>query len=264
MNKYSLTGSFDEKNTFVYARRQYDIGVRVKKWFEIDGYDGYKRPLRIKKRNRDVRQLLVHHAGQDRLNPGVMYHVLWDIRKLSVHFAYDEPFGVPTIYQFVDADWVCLHAGKMNSTSVGIEICHYPSAWQKPDYYNQARNDKNGNVPHEIVEQPVFSVKRKIFKMTDATIDAVARLYAGCWVALKHDKHLTGVVPWTFKEPPKFPKNREGEIPWDTIFRPREHYGLIAHRHCSKRKWDPAGMDFYEFEERVEKYWNIFNSNFQL
>jgi len=259
MKKYSFTRDFNKKNTFVLGRCEYDIGVKVIKWYDENGYDGYKRPLRIKHRTKPIKQLLVHHSGQDRLNPGVMYHVLWDKRNLSVHFAYDEPFGEPTIYQFVDADEICAHAGQMNPTSIGIEICHYPSAWIDPLYYDEVRNLKNGNVPHQTIEQPVFNKIRTVYRMTDATLDAVARLYAGCWVALlqQHER------PWSaYFEPPEFPRIND-EIPFGTIKHPNEHWGLIAHRHCSKNKWDPSGMEFELFEKKVKCYWEKFTEVFK-
>lgn len=269
MEQYSLTeGPFDISNSFILGREAYDIGVRVVKWHEPQGYDGYKRPLRVKPRVNgvdDIRQLLIHHAGQDRRDPGTMYKVLWDNRKLSVHFALDEfahavnglPAG-PIVWQFCDCDFITRHAGIMNKTSIGIEVCHFPEAWKDPHYYDEKRNKKKNNLPHEVIEQPVYSKRKKVYAFTEGVTDALARLYAGCWVAIGRQRTMkeTGY----FALPPYFPRVN-GEIPWGVIKEPRVHNGLIAHRHCSKNKWDPAGLDFYHFENLVTEYYHSFRQN---
>lgn len=260
-----------------FGRMKYDIGVRVVNWNEKQGYDGYKRPLRIRPRPNgveDIKQLLIHHAGQDRRDPSTMYNVLWNQRKLSVHFAYDE-FAKPAngleagpiIWQFCDCDWLTKHAGGMNKTSIGIEVCHFPSAWQDPNYYSEERNRKKNNLPHKIIEQPVFSKKRKVFAFTEQAEDAVARLYAGCWLAIGHQRKegFTGA----YASSPMFPR-KQGEIPYGVVSAPQQHRGLILHRHCSKNKWDPGGLNFEHFEKIVDYYYQSFrralalsqNSNF--
>lgn len=270
MESYKLTTaeSFDISKAFILGRKAYDIGVRVVKWNELRGYDGYKRPLRIKPRPNgvdDIKQLLIHHAGQDRRDPGTMYKVLWDQRKLSVHFALDEflypsdgLMSGPIIWQFCDCDYITRHAGSMNKTSIGIEVCHFPAAWKDPHYYSDQKNEKKNNLPHKVIEQPVYSKTRKVYAFTNGVTDALARLYAGCWVALGEQR--TARNTGHFGLPPYFPRV-DGEIPYGVITQPILHKGLIAHRHCSKKKWDPAGLDFYWFENLVTEYFHSFRQN---
>jgi len=54
-----------------------------------------------------------------------------------------------------------------------------------------------------------------------------------------------------FKMAPKFPRNVNGEIPRKVFGRHADHVGLIGHLQCSKRKWDPAGFPWEEYEQRV-------------
>ncbi len=271
---FNLSGdSFDPSMAFMFGRCAYDIGTPVVKWNDPQGYDGYKRPLRIKTRPKGVdgiKQLLIHHAGQDRRDPSTMYNVLWDQRRLSVHFGLDEfqwPVGVlqpgPIIWQFVDCDWVTKHAGGMNSTSIGIEVCHFPAAWKgkyygtqgDPGYYSYKNNAKKNNMPHEIVNQRVGNKGKDVFAFTEGVTDALARLYAGCWVAIGHQR--TGGFKGLYGRAPVFPRIG-GEIPFGVIKDPKTWTGLITHRQCSKRKWDPAGLDHGDFERLVFDYYQSF------
>jgi hypothetical protein len=272
---FNLSGdSFDPSMAFILGRCAYDIGTPVVKWDDEDGYDGYKRPLRVKPRKNgveDIKQLLVHHSGQDRKDPKTMYRVLWDERRLSVHFALDEfakPVGVlgagPIIWQFVDCDYNAKHAGGMNLTSIGIEVCHYPCAWEgkhfgergNPGYYSDKNNAKKNNVPHRIVKQPVHRKNLEVFAFTNAATDALARLYAGCWVAIGHQRKGGFEGEWEFS--PRFPRDSNGDIPFSVVENPKKWIGLITHRQCSKRKWDPGGFDHDYFEDLVAEYYYSF------
>lgn len=275
---YNLSGdSFDPTMAFVLGRCAYDIGTPVVMWDDDQGYDGYKRPLRIRPRTNgvdDIKQLLIHHAGQDRRDPSTMYRVLWEQRKLSVHFALDEfarPVKAlkagPIIWQFVDCDWVTRHAGGMNKTSIGIEVCHYPCAWKgkhfgtvgNPNYYSEKNNLKKNNLPHKIIKQAVHSKKLDVFAFTEGVTDALARLYAGCWVAIGHQrKDRFGGVYGRAPEFPRFSGRSSFEIPLFKIDDPKSWVGLITHRQCSKNKWDPGGLDHERFEELVFGYYNSF------
>jgi len=268
---FNLSGdSFDPTMAFIFGRCAYDIGTRVVTWDEKQGYDGYKRPLRIKTRPNgvdNIKQLLIHHAGQDRRDPGTMYGVLWDQRRLSVHFGLDEfarSVGSleagPIIWQFVDCDWLTKHAGGMDPTSIGIEVCHFPCAWKgkngDPGYYSPKNNLKKNNMPHEIIEQLVYSKYRKVFAFTEGVTDALARLYAGCWVAIGHQRK--GGFEGAYGRAPVFPRGKYGHIPLGVIKESKNWVGLITHRQCSKNKWDPGGLDHEKFENLVADYYNSF------
>lgn len=253
----NLTGDeFDSELAIVVNGCEYDIGVRVHRWDEKTGFNGYKTPRRYSRRKGFDRpvdaidQFLVHHSAADRKNPGVMFDVLWNQRELSVHFALEDN---GEIWQFVDAIEKTWHAGSMNNSSIGVECCHFPSAFSDPNYYSDSRRKKSGNLPHRIVSQPTSGGRyRDVFSFTDEAVDSLARLTAGCWLAVGqqrsdgyHCEHSCS---------PEFPRKDFG-IPFGVVDSPKDHLGLIAHRHCSSRKWDPAGLDFERLERLTEEYY---------
>lgn len=257
----NLTGdAFDSSLAIVVNGIEYDIGARVHRWDERTGFNGYKTPRRYSRRKGserpidNINQFLVHHSGADRKNPGVMFDVLWNQRKLSVHFALEDN---GEIWQFVDAVEKTWHAGRMNDTSIGVEVCHFPSAWEKPNYYSKSRNAKTGNLPHDIIEQPVYGKMREVFAFTEKAYDSLARLVAGCWLAI--GQQGTGGFEDDYDESPKFP-TIGGKIPWGDISDPQDHIGLIAHRHCTSKKWDPAGLDFGRLENMTKDYYEGFRN----
>ena len=169
--RVSLTGDeFNADNALVLDGVAFDIGTRVIKWWEDDGFSQYqtnkvivrkddnrtgrqiKRVIsgkRYSKRRKGVagiRQILLHHSGADRDNPGVMREVLHNQRGLSVQFATEDD---GRIYQFLDAVEVAWHAGKHNKISIGNECCLWPDYDRRPSYYSEANRKRTGNLQHE-------------------------------------------------------------------------------------------------------------------
>jgi hypothetical protein len=266
-NQISLTGNeFNQSNAIVVGEVAYDIGVRVHKWDEPTGFNGYQKPKRYGKRKNEkgfieeeqidlIEQFLIHHSGADRETPAVMAEVLRR-KRLSVHFALEDN---GQIWQFLNAIVKAKHAGQMNDTSIGVECCHYPSAWENPNYYSEARRKRTGNLPHEIIEQPVYKKIRKVFAFTNEAVDSLARLAAGCWIALGHQRTNGFISEDEYNYSPWFPNyEANDDIPWGKIKKPKKHIGLIAHRHCTTNKWDPAGLNFDRLEEiSTDYYWDF-------
>jgi N-acetyl-anhydromuramyl-L-alanine amidase AmpD len=186
-------------------------------------------------------------------------------RKLSVQYA-GEDTGL--LYQFNDGGDACWHAGKHNKSSIGVEGCLYPLASKKPNYYSERRNARLRNLPHDVVEDIIHGRKMTVFAFTEPQVDALARLAAGNWVALNILRQNKGFP--LLPGPPKFPVDKLGQIPRTTV-KPegrwmrksgaRKHVGLIGHLQCTRRKIDPAGFPWENFEELVFKYYQQFAEN---
>ncbi|MCK4792577.1 MAG: N-acetylmuramoyl-L-alanine amidase, partial [Desulfobacteraceae bacterium] len=240
---------------------EYDIGVRVHRWDERTGFNGYKTPRRFSRRKGAERpidaitQFVDHHSAADRKNPSVMFDVLWNQRKLSVHFALEDN---GEIWQFVDVIEKTWHAKGHNSMSIGVECCHYPSAFENPGYYSEKRRERTGNLPHEIVRQPAGGGRtRNVFAFTEEAVDSLARLTAGCWLAVGQQR--SEGFNCEYDSSPEFPRE-DFSIPFTAVKNPKGHIGAIAHRHCTSNKWDPAGLDFAAVEALTKDYYDGFRA----
>ena len=147
----------------------------------------------------------------------------------------------------------------MNSTSIGVECCHYPMAYKDSEYYSAARRKKTGNLPHKVVRQPIAGgYIRNVFSFTEEAVDSLARLTAGCWFAVGQQR--SGGFYCEYDSPPEFPRE-SFDVPYHKIRgEPKNHIGLIGHRHCSDNKWDPAGLDFEKLERLTEDYYTGFRA----
>lgn len=281
--RVSLTGDdFKLRNALIVNAVAFDIGTRVFKWWEPAGYSQYETNRvvleeedqmtgmvstkiisgrRYGKRKNGVdgiRQVLFHHSGADRENPGTMRNVLHNQRGLSVQFAIEDD---GRIYQFLDAVEVAWHAGKHNEFSVGAECCLYPDARQRPNYYNEANRERTGNLVHEKREEVIQGIWREVFCFPQKQVEACARWAAGIWFARSY---LTAGVKnaQAFQhDQPLFPRTPSGEIPREVFDQHMKHVGLIGHLQCTPRKWDPAGFPWEEVEELVGKYYWSFANN---
>jgi hypothetical protein len=264
----------DFENCFVLNGNFYDIGIKVIKWNHQDGYDGYTtKKVVAKKRNggtktingkryskrafvkksaiNKITQLMVHHSGADRRDPGVMYNVLYNQRRLSCHFACEDD---GRIYQFNDALDCCWHAGAHNKISIGTECCLFPFVKINPNYYNQRNRKKTNNLPHTIGTDFIHGKRYKVFCFTDPQVDSLARLYAGIWFALSLER--TKDLP-EFHVSPMFPRIGSA-IAKTKINNTTKHIGLIGHLQCTLNKVDPAGFPWEAFETLVGLYFSSF------
>lgn len=254
--------------SIVFFGELWDIGVRVVKWYERGGYDGYatnrvivKREDRrtgkvktkvikgkrygrrfppTKRKISDITQFVVHHTGG--FLPGVCFNTLHNERKLSVQFIIDD-FGV--IYQTMDCMEIAWHGGPQNPISLGAELCLYPLADINPEAYRKSKRDRFGLAPHDIGQCYIQGKKRTVFLMPNDQVESVSFLIAGVWAA--RDSNIDGL-----KLPPVFPERSSGEGP-DLNFSEehKQHEGIVLHANVSEIKWDAAGIDPVEVEDRV-------------
>ncbi len=275
----SLTGKpFNGDNAFILDKVAFDIGTRVIKWWEPDGFSQYDtnrkvirtedmatgkvktkviQGARYKKRKGGVsgiKQIFLHHSGADRESPKIMREVLHNQRGLSVQFATEDD---GRIYQFLDAVTAAKHAGRHNPISIGNECCLWPDAKKRPDYYSAKNRARNGNLPHKVREEVLQGMRMKVFCFPEEQVDAVCRWAAGLWYAVSI-LAPTADLDDAFPMPPLFPRNAKGEIPRKITTRPLEHVGLIGHLHASRRKWDPAGFPWEKAEEKIKRYFAEF------
>jgi len=286
--KISLTGSpFNADNALIIDGVAIDIGNRVIKWYEEIGYSQYPtnrsvlktedmktgkvktrviQGKRYKERPKgiaDIRQILIHHSGADRADPGIMREVLHNQRGLSVPFAIEDD---GRIFQFLDAVKLAYHAGRIhNKISIGAECCLWPDAGARPNYYSASNRKRTGNLPHKIRTEVLQGMKKDVFCFPVPQVEATAKWAASLWLAVcmlggkrtgEYKVRNSPVVELDqmFNGPPKFPRNGKGEIPRKVFPQHSEHVGLIGHLQCSKRKWDPAGFPWESFEQMVEEY----------
>lgn len=268
MDKISLTGEpFNDKNALVLNGVAYDVGTRVIRWDDAKGFDGYTtktakytddktgktktiKGVRYNKGRKldQINQLFIHHSGGDRADPSVMYNVLWNQRALSVQFCVEDD---GRIYQFLDGVDQAKHGGNHNPISIGFECCLFPFVKDSPHYYKTPPadgepwlKDERGNLPHETMVDTIHDQKIKVFCFTEPQTMALAKACAGLWVGLRH--HGAPVAGW-----PRFPRNEQGKIPRTVFSEHLKHKGLIGHLQCTKKKPDPAGFPWDDFEKMV-------------
>lgn len=294
-DRVSLTGKpFVAENSLIVDGVAFDIGTRVIKWWEPDGFGQYetnrsvvktedmatgkvvtkviqgKRYYERKGGVDGISQVFFHHAGADRESPAIMRDVLHNQRGLSVQFAIEDD---GRIYQFLDAVAAAKHAGTHNMISIGAECCLWPDAKKRPNYYSAENRARTGNLPHEIKTEVLQGAKMTVFCFPDPQVEACARWAAGLWFAIwklatkpkqgGYNVGMTSTVPLNdmFTQPPRFPRDATGEIPRKVFKRHLEHVGLIGHLHCSPRKWDPAGFPWERVESLVRDHFWSFASN---
>lgn len=260
-----------EDTCIIIDGRLFDIGVRVVKWHEKEGFSGYDvstvlvkerdersegytvrriRGARYGKRRdgyNSITQFMFHHTGGDGDGAARVYDTLHNKRRLSVHFVIDDD---GTVFQFLDPFAKAWHAGSHNNCSVGVEMNLFPLVNKKTNYYSEKRNARTNNVHHEIGEQLRNGQKYRCFQMPEKQVDSGARLAAGVWAGLYK---VTGEERFT--ETPLFPSTDIGSIHSSAFKGARDHVGLIGHFQATRRKIDPLGVDLYELEKNVEFYY---------
>lgn len=260
--RISLTGQpYNGDNALVINGVGIDIGTRVIKWWEPQGFSQYDEAISPVKKIRGkryshrvkgidgIRQILIHHSGADRATPKIMRDVLHNQRGLSVQFAIEDDGRV---YQFLDAIEAAWHAGTHNQISIGAECCLFPRVKDDPGYYSEVNRAKSGNLPHEIRTETLQGMKMQVFCMPDPQVEAVCKWAAGLWWAVcRHGTNRTFA-------PPRFPREEQGEIPRKVYDDHLGHVGLIGHLQCTDDKIDPAGFPWEDAEAKVAEYFASF------
>jgi hypothetical protein len=262
-------------HSLVFAGATFNIGTRVIKWNEPEGFDGYD-TTRVEHREMDRRtgrmrtkvikgkrynsrkhglegisQIMIHHTGGDGNGAGNVFNTLHNARGLSVHFVVDDD-GM--IWQFLDCQERAWHGGLHNDISVGIECNLYPLADERPNYYSPERCRRLNNLSHEVREEVIHGRKLRTFQFTDPQVAALCKLCAGIWIATavmargaKVDNNVKRYL--ALGKSPMFPRVMSGDkIPRTKINQPKRHIGLIGHLQCTRNKIDPAGFPWEQFE----------------
>ena len=143
-------------------------------------------------------------------------------RNLGVHFCIDND---GTIYQLAPMENICYHAKKHNQKSIGVEISNAYSL----KYQEWYRKNGYGKRP-VITEGHVHGKSLKPFLgFYPHQIQALAALWAAVSCA-------TGI-------PLKVP-NKNNEV--DHYAASGSFEGFVGHYHLTRRKIDPAGIDFHQ------------------
>ncbi|MCP4569009.1 MAG: N-acetylmuramoyl-L-alanine amidase [FCB group bacterium] len=267
VNEYQPDVNHD--NSIVFFGQLFDIGVRVVKWYEYRGLNGYlkkkkvireedrktgkMKTVRVIKGKRyggrfprtgrkavDIRQFMIHHTGG--YLPGVCFNTLHNERRLSVQFIQADN---GTIYQTMDAKEIAWHGGKQNRCSIGVECCLYPRALRNPEAYRPEKCRRLGLTPHETGNVYTQGKHRTVFMMPNNQVEALAHLAAGVWFARNK---VAGFI----NRAPGFPTRVDEVLPdpdFDTKY--RKHNGLVIHANVAPKKWDATGLDLEPFEDRV-------------
>jgi len=272
--------------SIVVAGKRIPIGTRVVLWDEKPFFDAAARrrhdrpdvvlperpapgcdtPERIGKRagvasagdlGRAVHQFVIHY--DEAWTSANCFHVLQDIRGLSVHFLCDQD---GTIYQTCDAIERCRHARAANDRSVGVEVAH-PGALTDalagryrrdargvflavPERFGAAPFRVSGFVPRPARPEPVRGRihGREIaqYDFTDEQYEALARLAAGLARALPRIRLDA-------------PRDSEGRVRTGVLGEEEAaaFEGILGHYHLQTDKTDPGpAFDWERVLKRAE------------
>jgi N-acetylmuramoyl-L-alanine amidase len=261
----------------VVAGSFYPIGARVVLWSDPGGYDAYARhrrdrpeevlperpapgcdtPERIGKRRgvrtaEDLRaaitQFVIHY--DESYTSRNCFHVLQDVRGLSVHFLLDLD---GTIYQTCDLIERCRHASEANDRSVGVEIAHPGALEEDRSLAGRYKRDEAGRlylelprwlgkdpvltrgfVPRPARDEPVRGTiqghRRTQYDFTSEQYEALARLGGA----------LARIFPALRLEAPRDGTGRVTDCVFASPEEAAAFHGVVGHYHLSKRKTDPG------------------------
>jgi len=251
---YSLTDQPPKiENSILVNGVYYDVGIPINK----TDFEPFQRRKRADRKAIDkIDKMVIHHSGADRQDPTIMHQVLLD-RGLGVHFAGEDD---GRFWQFNDCIDMCYHARGVNLASVGVELCLFPLYDENPEYYNENRRLKTGNLPHGVRYEYVHGQRYNVFKMPKPQWRALARVYAGVWLALGHQRSdgFEGV----FNVAPRFPRDKNMELPKKAIEFYSGHRGMVGHFHITEDKIGPLGFPWLPFENMVRGLYIEFRYNF--
>lgn len=236
-----------DKYCIIVAGEKFDVGARVKLWNDSDGLSFYHLPKSYGKRKLTLTQL------QEKIHCFVLHHSVTYTAKstytgligrgLSVNFIIDDDLGedgIATIYQCLDVCDVGYSHKPLNFNGPGVEISYQPTAWLKPDAYSEANIKKYNVQPHQIVDDKVHGVTRKVFAPTEAQVKACVAIAYGLSQAFPEMKM-------------EFPKDTSGQIVKSIVKNPS---GLLMHANITTEKMDPSGFPLEKMEQDI-KDWKL-------
>lgn len=187
----------------------------------VDRTSTFQLPSRcVRPRTVPVRGILLHHTGAE--NPvDTMINTLKNRRSpkapdgLSVHYHVSQT-GIIT--QLAELDLVCLHGGRANDWTVGIEIT------------NKGTGYSHSKWPREAYTAVVNRRPTRYLKFYDPQVEAVH------WLCSRLCE--TFLLPWEFPKDvsPRYPVRMTSMSEGDLMF----FRGILGHYHITATKPDPG------------------------
>jgi hypothetical protein len=165
-------------------------------------------------RKQDIKGVCIHWGG---LNARHCFNVFASpTRKVSSHFLLGLEDGQAVIYQVLDIKHSAWHGGKVNSHSIGIDICQQATI-QWADHY------EDHDYGLEVIDNPSTRGERRVLSLHPALRVAAALFIEDLMTALD--------LP--IKPAPDADGIYEDEVE-------RGRVTLYGHSHVNRRKWDIA------------------------
>lgn len=200
---------FDGAPVVMPARSEYKLVT-----FEESGGLDLHRFGHFSPRNQDIQGVCIHWGG---LNPQHCFNVFASpTRKVSSHFLIGLVDGQAVVYQVLDMKFSAWHGGKVNSHSIGIDICQQAGV-QWADHYEE----RGYNL--DVIDNPSSRGERKVLTLHPAIQTAVALFV----------KDLMNALELSIKPAPDSDGIYEDEVEAGKIT-------LYGHSHVNRRKWDIA------------------------
>ncbi len=209
-----------------------------------------------------VSQLVIHY--DQAYTSRNCFHILHDIRGLSVHFMLDLD---GTLYQTCDLVERCRHAREANDRSIGVEVAHPGALEDGSKIAGLYRRDERGltflALPSWLGPEPVRTpgfvprparpepIRGKIhgrdrtqYDFTDPQYEALGRL-AGA---------LARIFPRLRLEAPRNPGGEVRDRIFDTPEEAAAFQGVVGHYHLQSDKYDPGpAFDWERFLEAARR-----------
>lgn len=236
-------------NTKIWATfdKSFDIGCRVIKWDESDGFNFIPNKKYTK---RDVSyEILKNKLTQFTVHWSVTYRSKYmfnglKARGLSVNFMIDDDNvnGYATIHQCLPimyAGWSQGSSGgrSFNSLGPGVEISYMPQKWET-DMYDAHDQKKWGVPPHDSVRAPIHGTHMTVHLPTKAQMESLYQLIWGYCELFPEIKA-------------EFPKDDNGNYITTVLSKPHDYVGLVNHYNLRRSKIDAAGLDLAKIEKEV-------------
>lgn len=188
-------------------------GYKLITFEEHDGLDLH-RFGHFSPRKTEIKGVCLHWGGLDAQH---CFNVFASpARKVSSHFLIGLVDGKPVIYQVLDLKHAAWHGGKINSYSIGIDICQQAGV-QWADHYAEHGYDLS------VIDNPSSRGERKVLSLHPALRHATALFV----------KDLLNALGLPFNPAPDANGIFEDEVEAGEIT-------LYGHSHVNRRKWDIA------------------------
>jgi hypothetical protein len=236
-------------NTRIYAtfNDSFDIGCRVIKWDESDGFNFIpnkrytKRDISYEDLQSVITQFTLHWSVTYKAK-----HCFSGLkaRGLSANFILndDDINGYATIYQCLPISYAGWSQGSskgksFNSLGPGVEISYMPQRYDA-DMYDAGDQRKWDVPPHDETIAPIHGTKLRVHIPTESQMNSLYQLI------------------WGFSElfpdiPAKFPRNNDGTFNYTVLKKPHDYIGLVNHYNLRRGKIDAAGLDLAAIEHEV-------------